>query len=258
MPIRSHIVPVRNYLRQARVTVAEGFANEVPGLFAWFDANQISGIADGGLVATWPDLSGNSDDFSQSTGTNQPTWLANLWGNKSVLQFSPPAYMQAVTLAQGGGGANMTLAMVVQQVAHVRNSALISLNTGANTDHQGSTGGAIGWQGFDAPQTTRYNVRRADAVQAYTPRPTSGPGVVMFTFDGTNVRGYLNNVLDNETVVGGSFTFTQAALNVKRDGTLHDPGNMYMAEIAFWDNAISVEYRAYIVDAWIKKWAIVV
>ncbi len=250
-------MPQRNALRQARGPVAEGFASEVPGLFAWFDANQIVGLNDGEAMSAWNDLSGSADHFAQATGVNQPTWLAHFWNNKSVVQLAPPTYMQAVTLGAGGGGANMTIAMVVQQVGHVRSSALLSLNTGANNDHQGSTGGAIGWQGFDPPETTRYNIRRADAIQAYTARPTAGPGVVMFVFDGTNVTGYLNGIPDGTTAAGGSFTFTQCDLNVKRDGTLNDPGNIYMAEIAFWDNAISNEYRDYITDAWMSKWAIV-
>lgn len=43
-------------------------------LKAWYAASRISGIANGGAVATWPDLSGNGLHLVQATGSKQPLY----------------------------------------------------------------------------------------------------------------------------------------------------------------------------------------
>jgi hypothetical protein len=49
----------------------------IPGLEVWLDASAIRGLADGGAVATWPDLSGKGRDFTQATAGLRPTWHAS-------------------------------------------------------------------------------------------------------------------------------------------------------------------------------------
>lgn len=52
----------------------------------WFDASQLA-LANNATVATWPDLSGNGWDVSQSTTTAQPTYLTNQMNGKAVVRF---------------------------------------------------------------------------------------------------------------------------------------------------------------------------
>jgi hypothetical protein len=45
-------------------------------LVAWYDASQITGVADGGVVSAWNDLSANANHLNMSrTGENSPLWL---------------------------------------------------------------------------------------------------------------------------------------------------------------------------------------
>ena len=44
------------------------------GLLAQYDAQQITGVADGTAVSSWADLSGNGLTLTQSTPANQPTY----------------------------------------------------------------------------------------------------------------------------------------------------------------------------------------
>jgi len=61
------------------------------GLSLWLDASQLTGIADGGAVASWTDFSGSSRHAVQATGTKQPIYRSSgaliTPGGKPALQF---------------------------------------------------------------------------------------------------------------------------------------------------------------------------
>lgn len=46
----------------------------LPGLAAWYDASRITGIADGGTIAQWDDLSGFARHAVQATEADKPTY----------------------------------------------------------------------------------------------------------------------------------------------------------------------------------------
>jgi hypothetical protein len=46
----------------------------VAGYVVWFDATQITGVADGTTLASWADASGNGNTVTQGTPANQPTY----------------------------------------------------------------------------------------------------------------------------------------------------------------------------------------
>jgi hypothetical protein len=48
----------------------------VTGYAAWYDSSQITGVADGALLGTWPDLSGNGYTLT-ATGTQRPTYYSS-------------------------------------------------------------------------------------------------------------------------------------------------------------------------------------
>lgn len=55
---------------------AKAFVNpaSISGLKLWLDASQITGLSDGDSVTNWFDLSGNTNDFSQSTASRRPLY----------------------------------------------------------------------------------------------------------------------------------------------------------------------------------------
>ena len=60
----------------------------VAGAALWFDASQITGLADGDSVTTWSDMSGNTRHATQSgAGTLKPTYKTNIIGGKPILRF---------------------------------------------------------------------------------------------------------------------------------------------------------------------------
>ena len=52
----------------------------IPGLTAWFDASQITGVANGASLATWPDESGNGYNATQATAAYQPNYYSSTSG----------------------------------------------------------------------------------------------------------------------------------------------------------------------------------
>ncbi|MCH7908140.1 MAG: hypothetical protein IIB38_00810 [Candidatus Hydrogenedentes bacterium] len=61
--------------------------DQIPGLFAWFDANSITGLADGEVVATWDDRSNNENDLTQSEAAEKPTYQTNEINSLPIVRF---------------------------------------------------------------------------------------------------------------------------------------------------------------------------
>jgi hypothetical protein len=60
--------------RQLITNTVDSTGPPVAGYVAWYDATQISGLADGSALASWPDLSANAFNMTQATGANKPTY----------------------------------------------------------------------------------------------------------------------------------------------------------------------------------------
>ncbi|MBU1719582.1 MAG: hypothetical protein KKA07_10980, partial [Bacteroidetes bacterium] len=54
----------------------------------WLRASDISGVIDGDPVTTWPDVSGNSYDLSQSNPAFQPVFRTNIVNSRPVVRFN--------------------------------------------------------------------------------------------------------------------------------------------------------------------------
>jgi hypothetical protein len=60
-----------------------------PGAYFWLDASQIIGVANGAILANWPDLSGNAVNFTSGSGpTYYKTTTANLINNLPTVSFA--------------------------------------------------------------------------------------------------------------------------------------------------------------------------
>jgi hypothetical protein len=57
-------------------------------LAAWFKATALTGLANGGLVATWPDASGNTNNATQSTASQQPAYVTKAMNGLPVVRFN--------------------------------------------------------------------------------------------------------------------------------------------------------------------------
>src|SRR6056297_934369 len=57
-----------------------------PQLHFWLRADS-AGFSDGNPVDIWPDISGNGNDFSQSTSAERPTYVLNGIGGQPSVEF---------------------------------------------------------------------------------------------------------------------------------------------------------------------------
>ena len=72
-------------IRRLTETVIEWTPAQLPNLFAWYSARQISGVAADAPLAQWNDLSGNGHHAKQATVANQPLYrTAGLNGHPCV------------------------------------------------------------------------------------------------------------------------------------------------------------------------------
>ena len=60
-------------------------------LWAWFDASYVPGVAGGGNVSTWDDLSGRGENFIQTVDTNQPVLTLGAVNGLPAITFSTDA-----------------------------------------------------------------------------------------------------------------------------------------------------------------------
>jgi sugar lactone lactonase YvrE len=67
-------------------------------LRAWYKADAITGVADGGAVASWPDSSGNGNTATQGTGANQPLYRANRANGLPGVEFNGTTQFLACAL----------------------------------------------------------------------------------------------------------------------------------------------------------------
>ena len=57
-------------------------------LVAWFKADAITGVANGTLVSSWSDASGNTNNATQATVSQQPVYVTNAMNGLPVLRFN--------------------------------------------------------------------------------------------------------------------------------------------------------------------------
>lgn len=73
----------------ARTSATPGFSpKDLSGLALWLDANAPGSITLATGVSQWNDLSGNARNFTQSTGSQQPSYVQNVLNGKPVVQFA--------------------------------------------------------------------------------------------------------------------------------------------------------------------------
>lgn len=90
---------------------------DIAGCALWLDASTLA-LADNARVATWPDLSGNGYDATQSVAGNKPTCKTAIQNGLSVVRFDGSVDPQFLALSGGGlgllnGADGVTLAVVV-------------------------------------------------------------------------------------------------------------------------------------------------
>lgn len=69
------------------------------GLLRRYEADQITPVANGTALASWPDLSSNNDPAVQATSANKPTYATSGPGSMPAVDFSGSQWMTFTQLA---------------------------------------------------------------------------------------------------------------------------------------------------------------
>jgi hypothetical protein len=86
--MRKGIIPILATLPTVPGFGAQVFSPaSIAGLSLWLRADLISGVSDGGPVASWNDLSGNARNATQGTGSKQPLLIYNQINGKKIVRF---------------------------------------------------------------------------------------------------------------------------------------------------------------------------
>lgn len=69
-----------------RIPIGRNFPLDLGGLICWYAADRITGVANGGTVSSWSDLSGNNLTASQA-GVAKPIFITNELNGYPVVRF---------------------------------------------------------------------------------------------------------------------------------------------------------------------------
>jgi len=106
--------------------------SSISGLTAWYKADSISGVSNGGSVTAWSDSSGNNHNLSQNTTSAEPVYEISDIGGQPAVRFN------GSTNYMSGGMSGFTNASTVLSVQTVRQSVTggtyeFGVNSGVNT-----------------------------------------------------------------------------------------------------------------------------
>jgi len=91
------------YYRIIRRNAAVGgswLPSDLTSLYAWYDANSITGLSDGDPVSTWEDREASYD--LTASGTDRPLYQTNELNGKPVVEFNGTRRIKASTAADWG------------------------------------------------------------------------------------------------------------------------------------------------------------
>lgn len=86
-----YVVSAVNAYAESSNSTPVSAAPAAPFVSAWFRADAISGVANGGAVASWTDSSGHGFAATQTTAGQRPTYSANAVNGKPVVHFNSAA-----------------------------------------------------------------------------------------------------------------------------------------------------------------------
>lgn len=177
---------------------------DLAGCRLWLDAAALSGLADGRLVALWPDNSGQNQDAAQTDAADQPVYRAAALNGRPALQFNGENQYLTLPLVENntehtfffvfdntpGGGHSHYLfdtqsGRLALNAADTASPANIRFSDGTWRTVGDSLAGpqVLTWHfGSDTGTVYRHGVMVDTAV--YTPRPLTGQVTIAANYQG--------------------------------------------------------------------------
>jgi hypothetical protein len=230
--------------------LAEGFKpNLIGGIVLWLKAD-VGITQSGGTVSAWADQSPLANNFSQATGSMQPTYVSNANNNLPGLSFDGvDDFMTAASTITGdaismfmaysaigtnnaAGNAN---AIMVQLADPAWLAHLTVLSGAANNWGCYATTGALSGQTLANTPTILSSVARA-------------PNDIDFVQDGT-----LANLTN-----GSNYTFARSTTAIGGSGTAGQYTTITLQEVIVYNFALSVNQRKAVEQYLSKRYNVVV
>lgn len=211
----------------------------ISSLRAWYKADAITGLSDGSAVSAWSDNSGNSNNFSQATPTNQPLYKTNIINGKPVLRFDGTNdYMGSSYLPASGANPRTFISVTLnhKQTASANNYAYVY--------HYGGCCNNTSWG--------LANVMNGSAVfgnyywnsETASSQATTGSHIITQTYNGSTEYMYSNG----SQIATKAQVFATGASDYLRLGartsTVTSHGGFDMAELLVFNGALSSNEKA--------------
>lgn len=206
--------------QQRRRSAAAWSPGDVDGLYAWYDADAISGLNNGDPVSTWTDESGNARNQTQ-VDTARPTYQTNIQNGLPGVRFDGSNDYMNVQVNYDNANPEITVALAaIPRATQVGTEFLVVAGATAGWPWQGWAQGTFGYMMQDYGY--RPHMLRGDAtMQIWTGAPPTmnSPYFLAYRVDTTDHRLRINGTDDGVFVsVGGNFNFSHLWLGGGSNG----------------------------------------
>jgi hypothetical protein len=199
-----YVVSMVTPLGESANSPAVSATPSAPAAVAWFKAGAIAGLANGSAVSTWPDLSGNGYDATQSIVSQRPTYaLEALNGlpavrfnaaNSSALAFNRPVQDDFTIFCVFGSTQGQGSGTLYYQGAGLVNGDVPGVTTdfGSCLFANGQIGAGTGQPDVAVDSTAGFNDGKPHLM---TFKRTEGTGEVDLYMDGAFMGGTTGSTL---------------------------------------------------------------
>lgn len=211
----------------------------VAGLAAWYDASQLTGLADGDPIATSPDRSGNARDLTQATAAKRPTFKTGILNGNPVMRFD---------------GVDDRLVSPAFTLAQPNTVFVVASTTNAGTGQRFIADGVNG-SGRNAVYVTaqKWAVYAGSTGTVSSQALSTGVHLIDYVFDNTARSLFVDSVGGTAGNAGGASLIGGVVLGDEGPtGGFNWPGDI--AEYLFYNAAVSAAnillVRAYLKAKW--------
>lgn len=222
------------------------------GLVLDLDADQITGVLDGGNVTTWSDTSGVGNNVTQGTLANRPNWENSLFqlGNRAAVQFNGSTDTLAANVLDLSGETGLTVFVVQYMSNHGLSGRTNACAVGRDTS--GDRGYAVGSDN-DGTLSGRAFLVIADSATTRVRRDGNYIDtrdlacLITARFDGSTEMSLRINGADDTGAIDGTIPATIAndggtSFNIGSNGFADDWGG-YIARVLIYDRKLTDDER---------------
>jgi len=227
----------------------------ISGCQAWVAADKITGLVDGDGVATWSDSSVQSNDFTQSTASKQPSYKTNIFNTKPAIKFDGvDDFLLSVPGSEVTGSTAYSVFAVFKFVGESNWTTPLAIGAGGNPmmrffQLDGATPRNIRAEGKNAGNSALTVATGSDVNMATT--------YVGSLINGSTASQYLNGVADASDT---AFNLSDHSLTRFTLGSASTPANYascYIAEVAFYNREVTAPERRRIEGYLGRKYGVV-